>query len=101
VNFTVVVSGTLLCLPVGFLLSAAIGHPVWPNVIGNPMLLLSSSLAATILVLRPFTRFEAKDRSVTFSVKLPPLAHLALALIAVSVVTAVLSYGLVENFAVR
>jgi hypothetical protein len=101
VSRSILLSGTLLCLPVVFLISAMSAHPIWPAVLGNPALLMAAAVAAIALVLRPFTKLEARERSIHFSVELPPLANIAIATVGLCVVTLVLGYGFVENFTAR
>lgn len=101
VNRTIVVSASLLCFPAAFLLSAAMGHAIWPSVLGNPLLLLTTAMAALALALRRFIKLEVNERSIQFSFTLPPLANMAITMVAISIVTVVLGYGFLENFAPR
>jgi tellurite resistance protein TehA-like permease len=101
VNRRIVQSGTLLCIPVAFLLSAETGHPIWPTVFGHPLFLLATALGSTALALYPFFKVEIKDRAIQFSLKLPPFANIAVATVALCTVTVLVGYGFVENFAAR
>jgi hypothetical protein len=97
----VVASGALLCIPVAFLVSAAVGHPAWPLVLGNPVLLLAIAGATSFLVLRPFCTLEVKGHSIQFSIARPPFANIAIIAVAVCIVIVLVGYGFVENFTAR
>ena len=48
----------VLALPLTFILSCLVGHPLFPNVLGNPVLLISALLAPIVVNLWTIARIQ-------------------------------------------